>query len=377
MRILMVAESFLPRTNGVVNTVMRVARFLRDTGNEVLILAPGLSGSRDFEGVEIIRIPSVLVPGIQNTDVAFTSTNQIAKIMRKYQPDVVHLASPFILGERAARAAKQEGIPTVGIFQTDVAGFAVHYGLAFAMRAADAWVGRIHRMVDVNLVPCSDMDAYLRGLGVENIHRWTRGVDHALFSAQNRSGALRASWGASDNTRVVGFVGRLAPEKNAHKLALIAGQSNTKVVIIGDGSERASLQRLMPHAVFTGELHGRELGAAMASLDILVAPGEKETFCQVIQEGMASGVVVIAPNVGGPKDLIQHDVNGLLYPAGRDDLLIQSVLSVLCENGLARRLQQEGIRSVASRSWNSVNSELIEHYTRVIASNETKRQAVA
>jgi len=221
------------------------------------------------------------------------------------------------------------------------------------------------------------MDAYLRGLGVENIHRWTRGVDHALFSAQNRSGALRASWGANDDTRVVGFVGRLAPEKNAHKLALIARQSNAKFVIIGDGSERASLQRLMPEAVFTGELHGKNLGEAMASLDILVAPGEKETFCQVIQEGMASGVVVIAPNVGGPKDLIQHGVNGLLYPAGRDDLLVQTVLSVPCDDGLARRLQQEGIRTVASRSWNSVNSELMEHYTTAIASNETKRQAVA
>lgn len=381
MRILMVAESFLPRTNGVVNTVMRVARFLRDSGNEVLILAPGLSGSRNFEGIEIVRIPSVLLPGIQNIDVAFTSTNQIAKIIRKFQPDVIHLASPFILGERAAKAAKQEGVPTVGIFQTDVAGFAVHYGLAFAMRAADAWVGRIHRMVDVNLVPCGDMDSYLRALGVENIHRWTRGVDHALFSAQNRSSSLRASWGANDDTQVIGFVGRLAPEKNAHKLALLSRRLNTKVatkvVIVGDGSERAALQRLLPDAVFTGELHGKELGEAMASLDILVAPGEKETFCQVIQEGMASGVVVIAPNVGGPKDLIQHGVNGLLYSPGRDDLLVNSVEAVLNNADFELKLREEGIRSVAFKTWSSVNSELIEHYSNVITLNEVKRGAAA
>lgn len=377
MRILIVAESFLPRTNGVVNTVMRVSRFLKSLGHDVLILAPGPGAVKTFEGIPIVRTASVVVPGIQDTDVAFVSTSQIARVIRSFKPDVVHLASPFILGERAIKAARQEGVPTVAVFQTDVAGFAVHYGLAFAIRAADAWVGRIHRMVDLNLVPCGDMDNYLRGLGVANIFRWTRGVDHSIFSPEHRSEELRAAWGAGVGTRVIGFVGRLAPEKNVHKLALLDKLPHTQVVVVGEGSERATLQRLMPRAVFTGALHGAKLGEAMASLDILVAPGEKETFCQVIQEGMASGVTVIAPAVGGPKDLIQHGVTGFLYQAGKDDQLVQNVELALSNESLSRNLSLAGLRSVESRTWHSVNSELLDHYENVISMTAAKRMAVA
>lgn len=377
MRILIVAESFLPRTNGVVNTVMRVSRYLSSLGHQVLILAPGLGAVKTFEGIPIMRTASLVVPGIQNTDVAFVSTSQIVRIIRRFKPDVMHLASPFILGERALKAARQEGVPTVAVFQTDVAGFAVHYGLAFAIRAADTWVGRIHRMVDINLVPCSDMDVYLRGLGVTNIHRWTRGVDHSIFSPKRRSQDLRASWGAAEGTRVIGFVGRLAPEKNIHKLALLEKLPHTQVVVVGEGSERPALERLMPRAIFTGELHGARLGEAMASLDILVAPGEKETFCQVIQESMASGTVVIAPAVGGPKDLIQDRLNGLLYSAGRDDLLLQGVELVLRDESLCDQLRLNGLNSVESRTWHSVNSELLNHYETAITMAYAKQRAVA
>ncbi|MEI7550500.1 MAG: glycosyltransferase, partial [Actinomycetes bacterium] len=92
---MIVAESFLPRTNGVVNTVMRVAKYLRGTGHEVLILAPGLNASRSYEDVPIVRTASVVIPGIPETDLAFVSTAQIVREIRKFTPDVIHLASPF------------------------------------------------------------------------------------------------------------------------------------------------------------------------------------------------------------------------------------------------------------------------------------------
>lgn len=374
---MIVAESFLPRTNGVVNTVMRVAKYLRGAGHEVLILAPGLNASRSYEGVPIVRTASVVLPGIPEADLAFVSTAQIVREIRKFKPDVIHLASPFILGERALKAAASENVPTVAVFQTDVAGFAVHYGLAFAMRAADAWVGRIHRAADITLAPCSDMAKYLLNLGVLEVRRWGRGVDHSTFSPEFRSPGLRASWGCTSDKKVVGFVGRLAPEKKIEKLALLNDRSDIQMVVIGDGPERQRLGRVLPHAIFTGALQGRELGTAMASLDVLVAPGEKETFCQVVQEGMASGVPVVAPNVGGPRDLIDHRVNGVLYTPGSDAHLLGAIESLLVERDLASEVIEAGIHTVRNRTWSSVNSELIDHYSDAIMRKLVKSWAVA
>ena len=137
------------------------------------------------------------------------------------------------------------------------------------------------------------------------------------------------------------------------------------------------MERVLPYAIFTGALQGRELGTAMASLDVLVAPGEKETFCQVVQEGMASGVPVVAPNVGGPRDLIDHRVNGVLYTPGSDAHLLGAIESLLVERDLASEVIEAGIHTVRNRTWSSVNSELIDHYSDAIMRKLVKSRAVA
>jgi phosphatidylinositol alpha 1,6-mannosyltransferase len=160
----------------------------------------------------------------------------------------------------------------------------------------------------------------------------------------------------------VGYVGRLAAEKRVHILKALSQRSDLVVVIIGDGPERAHLAQLMPRAVFLGRLEGEALGAAMATLDVLVAPGENETFCQVVQEAMASGVPVVAPAVAGPADLIDDNITGLLYPPGDDGAMCTLVDRLVSHRIVRERIVNSARSSVSGRSWSALGLQLIQHY---------------
>ncbi|MFC6345424.1 glycosyltransferase, partial [Nocardioides hankookensis] len=203
------------------------------------------------------------------------------------------------------------GIPTVAVYQTDIAGFARQYGLR-ADLVVDRWVGRLHRRVDRTLVPSTASKDQLAAMGVRDLHLWRRGINLDLFDPSRRSRFLHQRW--TDGSRLaVGYVGRLAHEKQIHRLAVVANLPGVQLVVIGDGPAREELQRQLPGAVFTGMLRGDDLAAAYASLDVFVHTGDHETFCQTVQEAQASGVPVVAPAAGGPLDLVDHGRTGLLF----------------------------------------------------------------
>ena len=145
---------------------------------------------------------------------------------------------------------------------------------------------------------------------------WRRGVDSTLFHPGRRDEAIRRALAPNGET-VVGYVGRLAAEKRVDLLAATAGLRGVRVVVVGDGPARAALQKALPDAVFVGERHGTQLARLYASLDVFVHTGPLETFCQAVQEALASGVPVVAPAAGGPLDLVQPGRTGYLVPARR------------------------------------------------------------
>lgn len=356
MRVALVAESFLPRVNGVSNSVIRVARELTSLGHQVTIVAADSYKSEYFENIPIARMKSVEIPGVHETDVSFASQESLQAELSAFRPDVVHLASPFVLGYRALRAARALGLPTVAIFQTDVAGFAQHYGLGILTNFADAVIRRIHQSVDLTLVPSTASHEYLAQLGVDNVAIWRRGVDTTMFNP-----SWREQLPSGDKVRV-GYLGRLAPEKNVSHLAALLADPTIEVVIIGDGPDRQALESKMPSANFLGHLQGDDLSRAVANLDVVVAPGERETFCQVIQEAMAAGVPVVAPNVGGPRDLVTHGVNGLLYSPADIPGMVSAVNQLVSNRDLRHQMQQAARKTVEARTWRAITEELVGHY---------------
>jgi len=368
-RVAVVTESFLPHVNGVSNSVRHVVECLERRGHDVLVVAPGPGPDRHGRS-PVVRVRSLPLPGYA-TFVVGLPDPVLAEAIGAFRPDVVHLASPFVLGAWGLRVARQRRIPTVAVYQTDVAGFARAYAVARhpLLRAdllAEAWVRSLHHRADRTLVPSRASHDQLRALDVPDLHVWRRGVSLDLFGPAHRSEDLRRALAPGGET-LVGYVGRLAHEKQVHRLAELTDLPGVRLVVVGAGPARAELERAAPTACFLGLRQGPALARAFATLDVFVHPGTAETFCQTVQEAQASGVAVVAAGQGGPRDLVDHGRTGLLYPPQRPGALRDAVRRLVELPDLRRRLALAGHHAVQGRDWAPVVDELVDvHYAAVL-----------
>jgi phosphatidylinositol alpha 1,6-mannosyltransferase len=362
-RVVLVTESFLPSLNGVTNSVLRVLDTYRQRGIDALIIAPTAPSPR-YLGFEIIRTASfplkqfnVAVPGLW-----------LQNAIADFKPDVVHVASPFILGGQAIAAAERLGIPSVAIYQTELSGYTERYNLALAKPLLDRAVAAIHSPATINLAPTKQTANYLKSLGVSAVEVWGRGVDLDLYHPRRKTEpatlALREKW-APAGQKIVGYVGRLAAEKQVHRMAeLLDLEPNTVFVLVGDGPERARLEAEFAGGpvVFAGKLTGLELAAAYAAFDVFVHFGTEETFGQTIQEAQASGLPLVAPNSGGPVFLIENGVSGFLAEPHGVGGYNDQVRNLLRDAGLRARIGENARRAVSGKSWEANNEQLLKHY---------------
>jgi len=376
LRVAVVTESFLPQINGVTNSVLRVLETLAAKGHDAMVIAPdSAEAPSTYAGFRIKRVPSLAVKGM--LPVGFPQRS-MEPLIEGFNPDVIHLASPFFLGKYATRIAQRLSIPTLSIYQTDVAGFARHYGLSVAHNKLTSWVANIHNQTNRTLAPSTWSCEQLQSSGVDNVALWQRGVDSVKFNSTKRSAELRESFAPQlQNKIVVGYVGRLANEKRIEDLAPLHDREDVQLVIVGDGPARQKLERVLTRALFVGYKSGEELAAHYASFDIFVHTGKHETFCQSIQESLASGVPVIAPNSGGPLDLVQHGRTGFLLDTSNASDLIAAF--ELLSDARTRSLMGTTAReSVIHRTWERVNNELIDHYRDLSAIEAgTRKENVA
>ena len=365
LRVVVVTESFLPQVNGVTNSVLRILEHLRTEGHQALVIAPESSGGiTEYAGFRVKRVPSLEMKGL--LPVGFPQ-KMIEPLIDGFNPDVIHLASPFFLGNYASRVAERLDIPTLSVYQTDIAGFARHYGLTVAHDSLKRWVAKIHKRTTRTLAPSNWSCEDLKSTGVPNVHLWPRGVDSQKFSPEKRDINLRCELlGDRPDRKLVGYVGRLANEKRIDDLATLDARDDIQLVIVGEGPARSRLERVLKNARFVGYQSGEDLARYYASLDIFVHTGKHETFCQSVQEALASGVAVIAPNFGGPTDLVKHGWTGYLIDTENSYSLNHAVNQILqlAEPALMGARARE---SVIERTWLSVNNQLISHYTDLIA----------
>ena len=374
LRVLVVAESFLPQVNGVTNSVRRVLEHLEAQGHRAELVAP--TGPATYAGFPVHRTRGAFLPFYRDFRIGLETRTRLRAAMQRFRPDVVHIASPATLGLQAARAADELGIPTVAIYQTDLVGFAEQYHLAGGAKAMAYLTRLIHTQVDRTLAPSTASVRQLESLDIPSLARWPRGVDLDAFHPGLRDAGLRHSL-APDGRLLVGYVGRLAPEKELELLTYLSGDDRYQLVIVGGGPEEGRLRRLLPDAAFLGVLHGTDLGRAYASLDVFVHTGRHETYCQSAQEALASGVPVVAPNSGGPVDVVADGVAGFLYEPGDGRDLGGYVDRLARDPGFRRRMGLAARRSVEGRSWAAVNDALLTHYREVIATRTGYRELVA
>ena len=374
MRIAVVTEAFLPQVNGVTNSVLRLLEFCKAQGHDVLIIAPESEGApSEYLGYKIKHVPSISMKKLIPMAVP---KKYLEPLLEGFAPDVIHLASPIFLGHYVARIARKAGIPTVSVYQTDIAGFARHYGLTIAHNTLKKWVSRIHQASDITLAPSKWACRDLEQSGVKNVRLWKRGVDLVNFTPARRDESLRSNIAGSKEKLIVGYVGRIANEKRIDDLKILDQQGDIQLVIVGDGPAAPRIKRELPGARFVGYQSGTELARYVASFDIFVHTGKHETFCQGIQEALASGVPVIGPDTGGPVDLIEHGITGLLIDTADAHELLEAVATLRNHSSLDL-MQLAARKSVEHRTWDYINSQLISHYQDAIDQLSKERGLVA
>ncbi len=340
---------------------------LRSQGHEAIVLAPNDAGRvpRDYLGFPVVPLASVGLPGYTDVRVNTAPRFVIERTLADFRPDVVHLASPFAIGYKAALSGAKLNIPSVAIYQTEIATYAAQYGFPALEPVLWYRLRQAHSLATLNFAPSTYARDQLLSQGIPRVGIWARGVDSTRFHPAKRDEELRRQW-APNGERIVGYMGRLAAEKSVENLAAIADLPNTKLVIIGEGPSRAELEQQLPGAIFLGLKTGDELPRCLASFDLFVHTGELETFCQSIQEAQACGLPVIAPRRGGPIDLVNPSRTGWLYEPGRLDQLRTYAQDLVGDDFKRRAFGEAARSSVEHRTWPWICEELLGHYREAI-----------
>jgi len=371
-RVAIVTESFLPAVNGVTNSVLRVLESLQQSGIDAIVIAPAVSGER-YQGVRVVKAPSLQLFGF-SLALPFAGLNEA---LEEFSPDVIHVASPLLMGQQALMWAKRNSVPSVAVFQTDIAGYARRYGFGILSQYVDRFFAAVHSNATLNLVPTQEISNYLTRLKVSNIEIWGRGVDQTLFHPNKKLSetALELKSKLAPNGEIViGYVGRLAPEKQVERFQEFLGLANVVLLIVGEGPMRAKLDEVLdqPNVHFVGLKTGESLAAHYAAMDIFVHFGMEETYGQTIQEAQAAGVAVIAPYSGGPKYLIENAVSGFLITPDDTDGYRTKVEALIGDQSLRARISEGGRRAILNKSWEANNQELLKHYAKLVSQQSLK-----
>jgi len=251
----------------------------------------------------------------------------------------------------------------VSDFRTNFHAYSRHYGIGWLHKPIVAYLRKFHNQTQRTMVPTDALRRELQGLGFDNLSVVARGVDTQHYSPAWRSEPLRQAWGVGADTLVVLCVGRIAAEKNLGTLrdaflAIRAAGHDAKLVMVGDGPERATLQASWPDAHFAGIQRGEALAAHYASADLFVFPSLTETFGNVVIEAMASGLPLVAYDHAAAAELVRDGSNGLTAPVGDRARFIARVREAAADEPLRAALAVDARHTAKQNDWDRVIDEL-------------------
>ena len=371
MRIAYVSETYPPEINGVSLTAERTVRHLRAAGHDLQLVRPRQPGEPARRDAEEWRCGGGPIPMYPELRYGWATPAALRALWCEpgCTPDLVHVATPGPLGWAALRAARAEGLPTSADFRTNFHAYCGHYGLGWLEPVALGYLRRLHAMADATFVPTPELCEQLGRHGFERLHVLGRGVDARAFSPEHRDVRLRQQWRAAEADRVLLYVGRLAAEKNVGLALqtfdrLSARRPGLKMVVVGDGPQRESLQRAHPTVRFVGTQRGAALARHYASADVFLFPSLTDTFGNVTLEALASGLAVAAFDTGAAGLHVRDGVSGCLAPPSHGqagaDVFLDAATRALDASEPDGLLRLEARLSATQADWAGVQ-QCFEH----------------
>jgi glycosyltransferase involved in cell wall biosynthesis len=370
LRIAVVTETYPPEVNGVAMTLGRLVNGLQVRNHQVQLIRPrqhadDLPHPTATLSEHLQR--GIALPRYEGLKMGLPAKAALTRLWTRQRPDVVQIATEGPLGWSALAAANKLRLPVASDFHTNFHSYSSHYGFGLLRRAIVAYLRKFHNKAAVTLVPTEGIRRELIASGYENIEIIGRGVDTKLFHPGRRDSALRARWGVNENETAVLYVGRLAAEKNLELVfrafdAMREANPASRLVLVGDGPERASWQSQRPEAIFCGTQVGETLAAHYASGDVFLFPSLTETWGNVTIEAMASGLAVVAYDCAAAEEVIRHGENGLKAHPEDEATFIAQAASLALSPAFQRRLGTAAAARAAQLSWDAI----IDSFERVL-----------
>ncbi len=368
MRIAYWTETFLPKIDGIVNTLCYLLDHVAERGHTSLLFAPE-GGPEHYAATPVIGLKGVQFPLYRELKLV-PPTISVAEQLDAFRPDLIHVLNPVSSGLAALRYARQRRVPVIASYHTDVPGFAVRWGLGALYRPLYAYFRWLHDQADLNLCPSHSTQRELIAHNFKRLMVWTRGVDTACFNPLHRSQSWRKRLlGARSEGPLLLYVGRLSPEKRIDWIKpVLQAIPQARLAIVGDGPARAALERHFADTPteFIGYLKGADLARAYAAADIFVFPAANETLGNVVLEAMASQLPVIAPRSGGVLENVIDGQNGLLFEPDNQTALIECVRCLVDAPAYTHLLSGLARSYAETRTWPSVLDDLLDNYTALI-----------
>jgi glycosyltransferase involved in cell wall biosynthesis len=362
--------------DGANQALNRLVEYLLRQGVNVRVYSPTVPEPAFPATGDLVDVPAIPVPGRSEYRLPISLPARVRRDLAEFDPNIVHISSPDIVGHRAVTWARRHKIAAVASVHTRFDTYLAYYHLQALEPLARGIMRRLYRRCEVVLAPAESTAAILRAQRMNrDITMWARGIDREQFNPERRDLEWRRSQGIADDEMVIAFLGRVVMEKGLDVFAEAVRTFATlglkyHVLVIGEGPARPWFEQQLPEAAFIGQQTGTDLARALASADVLLNPSITEAFGNVTLEAMASALPVIAADATGASNLVRSGVTGTLVD-GTSAVEFAEALEAYARDPELRRRHGEGGLAVAKvMDWDSINSAVIRAYRHALVKRE-------
>ena len=372
LRIALFSGNYNYVRDGANQALNRLVGYLLSQGASVRVYSPTVENPAFEATGDLVSVPSMAIPFRPEYRIPLSLSRSVRRDLEAFNPNIVHIASPDRVSRKAVKWAKKQNLPVLCSVHTRFETYFRYYNMSFIEPVVEAWIRRLYRKCDALVAPSESFAQVLRQQRMNyDIDIWSRGVDREIFNPGRRDMEWRRGFGISDDTPVIGFLGRLVMEKGLDVFSDTIDQLKRRnvphqVLVIGDGPARAWFESRIPDAKFAGFQVGADLGRAVASMDVFFNPSVTEAFGNVTLESMACGLPVVAAKATGSQSLVEDKVSGRLITPGAINQFSDALQAYCVNSDLRAEHGNIGERRSLDYSWDAINQTVADTYLRLI-----------